>query len=144
MAVLLSMGCSPGSKSGDKPAGASPDTAKTEATQAAKYHPLAKYLELAAFRLREASTGKLQVQFVVVNHSEAVLPELTMKVNLKAGPVGTSQKPLGTIAVKVPSLGPQEIKDVSSTLTTQLRVYELPDWQFLHADFEITSPPASQ
>ena len=41
---------------------------------------------------------------------------------------------------KVPSLGPLEIKDISAKVTTKLRIYELPDWQFMRADFDITSP----
>jgi hypothetical protein len=40
----------------------------------------------------------------------------------------------------VASLGPQENKDVTVTVPTKLRLYELPDWQFLRAQFEITSP----
>jgi hypothetical protein len=41
---------------------------------------------------------------------------------------------------KVPSLGPEEIQDVTATAATKLRIYELPDWQFIKAEFEITSP----
>jgi hypothetical protein len=32
------------------------------------------------------------------------------------------------------------LKDVKAEIPTKLRVYELPDWQFLKADFEITDP----
>jgi hypothetical protein len=40
----------------------------------------------------------------------------------------------------VPSLGPQEVKDISATALTKLRIYEMPDWQFIRAEVEITSP----
>ena len=41
---------------------------------------------------------------------------------------------------KIPALGPQEDHDVLATTKTKLRVYEMPDWQFLRAEFDITSP----
>jgi hypothetical protein len=44
--------------------------------------------------------------------------------------------------VKVAALGPYEAKEVETTVKSALRAYELPDWQFLRAEFEITSPPA--
>jgi hypothetical protein len=40
----------------------------------------------------------------------------------------------------VDSLGPLQNKDVSVTVPTTMRVYELPDWQFLRGQFEITAP----
>jgi hypothetical protein len=42
--------------------------------------------------------------------------------------------------VKVAGLGPGDVKDVSATVPSKLRVYELPDWQFLQSDFKVTSP----
>jgi hypothetical protein len=41
---------------------------------------------------------------------------------------------------KIPTLAPLEVKDVTAQANTTLRIYELPDWQFLRADFDITSP----
>ena len=32
------------------------------------------------------------------------------------------------------------MKPVSVDVPTKLRVYELPDWQFLRADFDLTEP----
>jgi hypothetical protein len=40
----------------------------------------------------------------------------------------------------VASLGPYESKEMSGALSTKLRVYELPDWQNLTAEIQITSP----
>jgi len=105
-----------------------------------KKHPLAKYVELVGFRLSEAGGGKLNVKFVVVNHSEADIGDLGVKVRLTTSSAKPDDPPIGEFEVKIPSLGPQEIKDVSATLPTKLRIYELPDWQFLRAEFEITSP----
>jgi hypothetical protein len=137
--VIALAGCS------SPPATDSKDTKKTgpvEPTSAVptKKHPLAKYVELVGFRLSEAGGGKLKVKFVVVNHSEADIGDLGVRVRLTTSSAKPDDPPIATFDVKVPSLGPEEIQDVSATSPSKLRVYELPDWQFLKAEFEITSP----
>jgi hypothetical protein len=105
-----------------------------------KKHPLAKYVELVGFRLSEAGNGKLKVKFAVVNHSEADLGDLGVRVRLTTNSAKPDDPPIATFDVKVPPLGPEEIQDVSATAPSKMRVYELPDWQFLKAEFEIISP----
>lgn len=103
-------------------------------------HPLAKYLEISGFRLSEPKPGELKLRFLVVNHSQADIGELTLKVTLKARTAGPDDPPVGTIQAKVPNLGPEGVQEVSATLPTKLRVYEIPDWLYLTADYEILSP----
>ena len=103
-------------------------------------HPYAKYIELSGFRLSESKPGQLDVKFVAVNHSEAELGELGISVRLNTTAAKPNDPPLAEFQAKVPALGPLEIHDVSAKVNTKLRIYELPDWQFLHADFDITSP----
>jgi hypothetical protein len=105
-----------------------------------KKHPLAKYVELVGFRLSEAGGGKLRVKFAVVNHSEADIGDLGVRVRLLTSSSKPDDPPIAEFEVKVPTLGPEEIQDVVATMPSKLRVYELPDWQFLKAEFEITSP----
>jgi hypothetical protein len=105
-----------------------------------KRHPLAKYVELVGFRLLEAGGGKLKIKFVVVNHSQADIGDLGVKVRLSTNSAKPDDPPIAEFEAKVPSLGPEEIQDVTATVATKLRVYELPDWQFIKAEFEITSP----
>ena len=105
-----------------------------------KRHPLAKYVELVGFRLLEAGGGKLKIRFVVVNHSQADIGDLGVKVRLSTNTAKPDDPPIAEFEAKVPSLGPEEIQDVTATVATKLRVYELPDWQFIKAEFEITSP----
>jgi hypothetical protein len=105
-----------------------------------KKHPLAKYVELVGFRLSEAGGGKLKIKFVVVNHSEADIGDLGVKVRLTTSSAKPDDPPIAEFEAKVPSLGPEEIQDVTASAPSKLRVYELPDWQFIKAEFEITSP----
>lgn len=105
-----------------------------------KKHPLAKYVELVGFRLADVTGGKLRVKFAVVNHSEADIGDLGVKVRLTTSSAKPDDPPIAVFEVKVPALGPEEIQDVTATVPSKLRVYELPDWQFIKAEFEITSP----
>jgi hypothetical protein len=103
-------------------------------------HPLAKYIELAGFRLAEAKPGQLQVKFVAINHSEADLGDLELTIRLRTTAAKPDDPPVAEFKAKIPSLGPLEIRDITATVNTKMRIYELPDWQFLHAEFDITSP----
>ena len=68
-------------------------------------HPLAKYIELVGFRLTEASPGKLNVKFAVVNHSEADIGDLAVKVKIITSASKPGDDPVTQFEAKVPSLG---------------------------------------
>lgn len=99
-------------------------------------HPYAKYLELTGVRVVEDAKQQAEVQFIVVNHSAADLPEMKMQVTVRSG-----GKPLFDFPYSVPALGPYESKEAREKLKMEMKPYELPDWQFVKADFEITSSP---
>jgi hypothetical protein len=61
-------------------------------------------------------------------------------VNLGTIAAKPGEPPLITFPAKVSSLGPSDMKSVTVEVPTKLRVYELPDWQFLKVDFQITEP----
>lgn len=101
-------------------------------------HPLAKHLEVAGIRLAETSPQTAKVSFVVINHSGAELPDLKLEVILRPT---TGGNPVFDFPVNLPSIGPFEARDMTSTIKTTLKPYELPDWQFLRPEFRITSEP---
>ncbi|HUK16237.1 MAG TPA: zinc ribbon domain-containing protein [Bryobacteraceae bacterium] len=102
--------------------------------------PLQKYVEVVGLRLTEDPNKKPQVRFVVVNHSGAEMADLTANVHLWARTAKSDEEPVGDFTFKLPSLGPYDAKDMNAVLNTKLRVYELPDWQNLVAEIQITSP----
>ncbi len=112
--------------------------ATTAATGTAlnKAHPLAKFLEITGVRFTEDTKQRAKVQFIIVNHSGAELPDLKMQIAIKAAGKTVLEFPF-----MISSIGPYESKDFSAPVQTKLKGYELPDWQFLKADFEITSQP---
>ncbi len=136
--VLALSGCS-SSSSTDKQAKAAV-AVPPHFTATNTSNPIAKYIELVGLRVRERSSGHLIVQFGVVNHSEADVGDVKMKINLSTTAAKPGDPPLITFPAQVSRLGPSELKDVSVEVPIKLRVYELPDWQFLKADFEIIEP----
>ena len=106
----------------------------------AKNNTLQKYVEVVGMRLTEDAKKKPAIRFVVVNHSGAEIADLAANVNLWARTAKSEEEAVGTFSFKLPSLGAYESKELSGPLNTKLRVYELPDWQNLGADIQITSP----
>jgi len=90
--------------------------------------------------LAESKPGQLEVKFVAVNHSEADLGDLELTIRLRTTAAKPEDPPVAEFQAKIPSLGPLEIRDITGKVNTKMRIYELPDWQFLHAEFDITSP----
>ena len=101
---------------------------------------LQKFVEVAGMRLTEDHDKNPQVHFLVVNHSGAEISDLTANVNLWARTDKSDEETVGTFTFKLPSLGAYESKDMTAPLNTKLKVYELPDWQNLTAEIQITSP----
>jgi hypothetical protein len=137
--LLLSLAaCSPTPEA--TPAKSNAPVPAPGAAVATNKHPLAKYIEVDGFRITESGAGKLKITFAVINHSEADIGDLGLKVTLTTSAAKPGDAPVAQFDAKVPALGPLENKEVSVSLPTKMRVYELPDWQFLRAQFEITSP----
>lgn len=138
-ALLLSLtACSPAPDA--KQTKAAPMIPTPGAAVATNKHPLAKFIEVGGFRITESGPGKLKITFAVVNHSQADIGDLGLKFKLTTTAAKPEDAPLAEFDAKIPSLSPMENKDISVTVPTKLRVYELPDWQFLRGQYEITSP----
>jgi hypothetical protein len=103
-------------------------------------HPYARHLEVTGLRLSEDG-GRIKIQYVIVNHSAGELSDLALKVALLPKGSKPEDPPLAVLDVKVGALAPYEARDMSAHAKMKIRSYEMPDWQFLRADFEITSPP---
>jgi hypothetical protein len=118
------------------------ETPTSGAAAIAKPHPLGRHIELTGFRVTEDAKKNVQVRFLVVNHSAAEIGDLVLDVALRPSTASPGAEPISSFTAKVASLGPHEAKDMTVNAKTALRAYELPDWQFLRAEFQIVSPPA--
>jgi hypothetical protein len=101
---------------------------------------LLENLEVTGLRLVEDKQKKLEIRFVLVNHSPAPLTDIAATVTLRPSTAKPGKEPVGTFAFRLPALEPYESRDMLAPVEAKMRIYELPDWQFLRADVVITSP----
>lgn len=103
---------------------------------AAKADPLMRNLEVVGLRLIQSSSQKVEMKFVLVNHSPGAIGDINAKVRLLAEPRGGQETVVGECLLKAGELGPFESKEFTAPLSTDKKAYELPDWQFLRATLE--------
>jgi hypothetical protein len=109
------------------------------AARPARANPVLKQIEIAGLRLTQNKAKKTEVRFVVINHSGAEIQDLAGNINLQARTAKKEEEPVGVFAFKIPVLGPYESREVTTVVDTKLKVYELPDWQNLDQQLQITS-----
>jgi hypothetical protein len=106
--------------------------------------PLAKFVEVTGFRIVTSSAEpnkkdapkKSEVQYLIVNHSDADISDANVFVTLRSAKPG--QAPLCRFSFKVPSLGPFESKEMSSPIEKSPKIISLPDWQDIRAEVQIS------
>jgi len=119
-----------------------PATVESPAAKAgANANPIQKYIEVAGVRFTDTK-DKIGVKFVVVNHSGAEISGLAGNVTVWGRTQKSEEDAAGTFTFST-NLGPYESKELEAPLTTKLKVYELPDWQNVSTDVQITAPGVS-
>jgi hypothetical protein len=108
----------------------------------AKANPLQKYIEVSGVRFIEDAKKRPEVRFVVVNHSAAEIAGLAGNVTIWGRTQKSEEDAAGTFTFAT-NLGPWESKDLTAPLNSKLKIYELPDWQNVSTDIQITAPAAS-
>src|SRR5690242_9249613 len=109
----------------------------------AKVNPLQKFIEVSGVRFLEDKQKKPQVRFVLTNHSGADITGLTGNVTIWGRTRKSEEEAAGSFQFNT-SIGPWESKDLTAPLTTKLVMIELPDWQNVTTDVQITGPGASE
>ena len=100
---------------------------------------LLENLEVTGLRLVEDKQKKLEIRFLLVNHSPAPLTDIAATVTLRPSTAKPGKESVGTFAFRLPGLEPYESRDMLAPVVAKMRLYELPDWQFLRADVVLTS-----
>jgi len=106
-------------------------------------NPLQKYVEVSGLRFNQDAKQKTIVTFLLVNHSQADLSGLAGNVTVWGRTQKSEEDAQGTFSFTA-NLGPFESKELTAPLTTKLKIYELPDWQNVTTDLQITAPAASE
>src|SRR6185503_2398172 len=99
-----------------------------------------KYIEVSGVRfVEEMKSKRTDVRFIVTNHSNADIPGLGGNVTVWGRTRNSEEDSAGTFTFKT-DLKAYESKEVSAPLATKLKIYELPDWQNVSTDIQITAP----
>jgi len=123
------------------PRGQSKSVAAVESTAAkpgAKVNPIQKFIEVTGVRFLGSSKGPV-VRFVVINHSDSDIVGLAGNVTIWGRTQKSEEDAVGTFTFGV-SLAAQESKEMEMPLSTKLKMVELPDWQNVTTDVQITAP----
>ncbi len=119
-----------------KPAPTPAVPATTNAPVTGGSSPLAKFVEVTGFRIVTAADKKSEVQYLIVNHSDADISGGNVFVTLRS--IKPGQAPVCRFSFKVPTLGPFESKEMSSPIGSSTRAVSLPDWQEIRAEVQIS------
>lgn len=117
-----------------------PPVENASAKGGAQAHPLQKYIEVTGVRLLQDSKKKTEARFLVVNHSGAEIADLAGNVSIWGRTAKSEEEAVGKFSFKMPSLGAYESKEMTAPVDTKLKVYELPDWQNVTSEVQLTSP----
>lgn len=111
------------------------------AKPSAKTSPLQKFVEVTGIRFAPSSKGVV-VRFVLVNHSDFDLVGLTGNATIWGSTKKSEEDAVGSFVFST-SMGGQSSKELTMPLDTKLKLIELPDWQNITVDVQITAPGAA-
>ena len=120
-----------------QPATKEMETLAPAAEPSAAVSPLVKAIEVTGFRIQTDPARKLEIQYLVVNHTPAPLTGVTVFVTLYAADAKAGQPPLCKFQFAAPNLGAFQSKEMTSAIQQVTRPVTLPEWQDLRATVEI-------
>ena len=109
------------------------------AKSGAKTNPLQRYIEVAGVRFVQDAKKKTMAKFLVINHSEADFQGLAGNVTIWGRTQKSEEDAEGTFSFTT-NVGPLESKELSAPVASKLQIYEMPDWQNVTLDLQITAP----
>jgi hypothetical protein len=104
-------------------------------------NPLQKYVEVTGVRFGKSSKG-ITVTFVLVNHADSDLVGLTGNVTIWGRTQKSEEYAVGTFTFQT-SMPGSSSKELTMPLTTKLKMIQMPDWQNVTVDVQITAPTGS-
>ncbi len=126
-------------RGGSQPSRPSTSVESPAAKAGVKTNPLQRYIEVAGVRFVQDAKKNTLAKFLVINHSEADFSGLAGNVTIWGRTQKSEEDAEGTFSFTT-NLGPMESKELSAPVTTKLQIYELPDWQNVTLDLQITAP----
>jgi len=110
---------------------------ETGAAPGSETQSMVRYIEATGFRVTEDPSGRLEVRFLIVNHSAADFGDVAGTVYLRSA---DSETTYTSVDFRTTGLGPYESIEFSVVRSSNIRAYEIPEWWNLRGDLEITYP----
>src|ERR1035438_10396104 len=106
-----------------------------------KVNALQKYIEVSGVRFSKDKQDKkvINVSFVLINHSDVDVDRLTGNVTVWGRTRNSEEDAVGTFAFMT-SIPGTASKELVLPFNTKLKFIELPDWQNITVDLQITGP----
>ena len=106
-----------------------------------KVNTLQKYIEVSGVRFSQDKQDKkvINVSFVLINHSDVDVDRLTGNVTVWGRTRNSEEDAVGTFAFMT-SIPATASKELVLPFNTKLKFIELPDWQNITVDVQITGP----
>jgi len=120
--------------SDSKPA---PASAATQST-ATGGNPFLRDVEVSGLRIGVDLLHRSQLQYVVVNHSGVQLTGLLLHIKVTST-APANKGVLFQVSAMVPSLGPNESKEIRTDIEGQLQAKPIPDWQYLKTEVQVSN-----
>jgi hypothetical protein len=99
-------------------------------------HPAARSIEVAGIRIVTAANKKLQLQYLVINHSALDVTGLNIRIAMRSVDA-LSDAPLASVSTIVQTLGPGQSKEIRTDLDPSVNPASIPDWQSLRPEILI-------
>jgi len=97
----------------------------------------AREVEVSGLRIGADLLHRSQLQYVVVNHSGVQLTGLVLHIKVTST-APTNRGTLFQVSAVVPSLGPNESKEIRTDIEGQLQSKPIPDWQYLKTEVQVS------
>lgn len=110
------------------------ETAPSATAAVLEEHPFARFVEVAGVRVTSGASHKLQLEYIVVNHSSHELTALGIRLALRSGDNASNAAPLFTVFSKLPSLGPYQSREIRTEIDPPERAASLTDWQSIRTE----------
>ncbi len=126
---------------GSNAAAAATNVDNPAAKPGTKVNALQKFIEVSGVRFSENKDDKkvVDVTFVLINHSEVDVDRLTGNVTVWGRTRNSEEDAAGTFAF-ITSIPAGASKELVLPFNTKLKFIELPDWQNVTVDVQITGP----
>ena len=116
-----------------------PNVESPAAKAGARTNPMQKYIEISGVRFSEDAKKRVVVKFSLTNHSDADVTGLAGNVTIWGRTQRSEEDAVGTFSFST-NIRPQASQELTAPLNTKLKIYELPDWQNVTTDLQVTAP----